>query len=367
MMGKQHHILLAGIVVLAALGISLALLHSYSGLARRQPPHTAMGLMLQGAFADKGWNHRNYEGAAAAAEELGISLDSRENIAAGSADSRQVIRTMEGAGKKLLFLGSADYAGDMDMMRREGSKMVFAIPALEQPPDSGCIPYFLRLYQGEYLSGVLAGMRTRSGKIGYVASMPIPETVRGINAFALGVRRVNPGAQVVVYWMGSWDDAAAEKQGTSLLIEKAGVDIVNSHQDRANVQQEAARHGVDSIAYQEPMEDSDGHAIAVLVCDWSAVYRRIMQDYQQGQLQPLYWEGIQDGAINLTDFSGRVTEEEKQTVSKAKQEIREGFTIFSGELRDQQGIVRCAKDESLSDNTLIHMDWFVEGVRFYEK
>ena len=115
------------------------------------------------------------------------------------------------------------------------------------------------------------------------------------------------------------------------------------------------------------MEDSDGHAIAVLVCDWSAVYRRIMQDYQQGQLQPLYWEGIQDGAINLTDFSGRVTEEEKQTVSKAKQEIREGFTIFSGELRDQQGVVRCAKDESLSDNTLIHMDWFVEGVRFYEK
>ena len=203
MMGKQRHIFMAGIAVLALLGISLALLYNYGNQERRSRPHTAMGLMLQGSFADKGWNHRNYEGAATAADELGVALDSRENIAAGSADSRQLIRTMEADGKKVMFLGSADYAEDMAAARREGSKMVFAIPALEQPPDSGCIPYFLRLYQGEYLSGVLAGMRTQSGKIGYVASMPIPETVRGINAFALGVRRVNPGAQVVVYWIGS--------------------------------------------------------------------------------------------------------------------------------------------------------------------
>ena len=367
MMGKQYHILIVGAVVLATLAILLGMMQSYVSRDTRSQPKTAMGIMLQGSFEDKGWNHRNYEDASAAADALGISLDSRQNIVAGSADSQQTIHAMELDGKKVLFLSSADYSGDMEAARKAGSRLIFAIPALERVPDGNCIPYFLRLYQGEYLSGILAGMQTKSNRIGYVASMPLPETVRGINAFALGVRRCNPKAQVVVYWVGSWDVAAAEIQGTRALIEKEGVDVVNSHQDRGNIQQEASRLGVDSIAYQEPMEDSSGHVMAVLVCDWSVVYRRIMQDYQQGQLQPLYWEGLQDGAIDLTGFSSRVTDREKQEIEKAKTEIREGYTIFAGELRDQKGVLRCARDESLSDDTLIHMDWFLEGVRVYEE
>ncbi len=362
---KQGHVLAAGCIVLFVIAVLLLVLQGYSHRGNEGKKMT-IGVLLQGGFAEKGWNHRNYEGIQEAAETLGLQLDSRENLPADSADVLPTLQQMAASDQKLVFLASADYADDMMQAKAKGSPLVFAIPSLEQPPDERCVPYFVRLYQGEYLAGMLAGMHTKNNRIGYVASMPVPETIRCIDAFTLGARRMNPQAEVVVYWIGSWDNANKEIHAAHALIESASVDVLNSHQDRAYVQHVAEQSGIDYFSYQDPFEGASEHNLATVTCDWSVVYQKILQDYQQGQLQNLYWVGLVEGAVDLADYSAAVTETEKQEIEIAKQEIRGGHTIFSGEIHDLQGNRRCAPDETISDATLIHMNWFVEGVKFYE-
>ena len=365
MIGKQRHILVIGGVIVVILTVLLGTLYNY-GKRNEPAERPAIAFLLQGDFADKGWNHTNYTGMQKAADKLGLRLDSHESVAAGSDAGRQVIAATASAGEPLVFLASADYAADMKKARAAGSRQIFAIPALEQTADAQCVPYFIRLYQGEYLAGILSGLRTKTGRIGYVASTPIPETVRGINAFTLGVRKVNPGAEVVVYWIGSWDDANREINAANLLIDRANVDILNSHQDRAFVQEVAEQREVDFLGYQEAVDTSPKHRMATVVCDWSVVYTRILQDYQQGRLQGIYWEGFPEGAIDLTDFSSEITKEQREAVGRARRDLQSGHMVFSGEIFDLDGRIRCEKDETVSDATLIHMDWYVEGVRFYE-
>ena len=363
---RVHHrmIIIAGGFIVIAFAL-FYLLQSY-GTVSDSPQKPLIGFSLQGKFASQGWNHRNYEGIEEAAKRAGLLLESREGVLAGSMEASQMIGAMERSGKKVLFLASADYTADMQAARQLGSKLIFAIPALEQVPDAQCIPYFVRLYQAEYLAGTLAGLRTKSGLVGYVASQPMPETVRGINAFTLGVRQSNPAARVLVFWVGSWDDANQERYAAERLI-AVGADVLNSHQDQTNVQRVASAHDIDYFAYQDPLEDSSGHNIATVVCDWSVVYGRILQDFQQGRMQPRYWMGLPEKAVDLADFSPLVTEPQRQRLTEVKHSINSGHTIFSGEIRDRQGVLRCAADESISDNTLVTMDWFVEGVDFYEE
>lgn len=362
---KQGHVLMAGCVVLFFIALLLIRLEYY-GQPEDIRGKMTVGVLLQGGFEEPGWNHRNYAGIREAAGVLGLQLDSHENCKAGSQETAETIYQMEQADRMLVVLASADYLANMKAARDCGFQMVFAVPSLEQPPDKQCIPYFVRLYQGEYLAGILAGMHTKSGHIGYVASMSVPETVRCIDAFMLGVRRVNSQADVTVHWIGSWDDADKEIRAAYDLIEKTGVDVINSHQDRAYVQQTAEKCGIDYFSYQDPVQGGSQHNLAMLSCDWSVVYREILQDYQQGQLRELYWAGLTEGAVDLVDYSSAVDMAERQTLEQARQEIRHGQTIFSGTIRDIHGVERCAAEESVSDAVLIHMDWFVEGVKFYE-
>ena len=363
---KQGHVLAAGCVVLFCIAVLLVLLEHYSNNGDTTKKMT-IGVVLQGGFDEPGWNHRNYKGMQEAAGTLGLLLDAHENIKSNSEKAARIITQFEAEGHKMLFLSSADYAGDMQRARVQNSSLVFAIPTLDQPPDEHCIPYFVRLYQGEYLAGLLAGMHTTSGHIGYVASMQVPETVRCINAFVMGVRCRNPQADVTVYWIGSWDDEAGETLAAQRLIDKIGVDVINSHQDQPYVQRVAEQRGVDYFAYQDPIPGASSHNLAMLDCDWSIVYQEILQDYQQGQLRDLYWAGITEGAVDLIDYSSAVREDERRIIEQAKKDIGNGYTIFSGLIRDNQGRVRCAQDESISDAALTRLDWFVEGVKFYEQ
>ncbi len=363
MSGKRQDLVIAGGIAVLIVVVLMLVLQLYGLQTKPQKP--VIGMILQGKMTDKGWNHQNYIGIRDATNKLGLQLEVCDDMQAGSEALQKSIKDMEKE-KKLLFLSSADYEADMRQSVRNGSNLIFALPALEIKPNGQCIPYFIRLYQGEYLAGVLAGMRTQTGRIGYVASMPVPETTRGVNAFTLGVHKTNPAAQVIVYWVGSWDDASREIYGANALID-AGVDVMNSHQDRANVQKTADQRGIDYINYQEPMEDASGHNIATMACDWSIVYEKIMQDYQQGRLQPMYWMGIPEGAVDLSDFSAAVTDSQRDMVEKTKRAIYEGQTVFSGEIRDRQGVLRCEKDETINDEALVHMNWYVEGVRFYDE
>ena len=113
--------------------------------------------------------------------------------------------------------------------------------------------YFGRIYQARYLSGIVAGMKTKTNKIGYVAAYPIPEVIRGINAFTLGVQSVNPKAVVKVKWTNTWYDPAKEKEAAKALLAE-GVDVITQHQDTAGPLQAAEEKGVFAIGYNTDMQ-----------------------------------------------------------------------------------------------------------------
>jgi len=216
------------------------------------------------------------------------------------------------------------------------------------------------------LAGVLAGMRTKTNVIGYVAAIPNCEVCRGINAFTLGVQRVNPAAKVVVAWTNEWENPPREKELAVKLVRDAGADLLTYHQDEKAVADTAELLGVDFIGYNELLTGYSAHCLTSVVCRWDIFYDDILRRYLKGELNSLRnnWIGVERDAIGLSPYSDRVTPEMRQKLAEVRQELIDGQElIFVGELYDINGKLRCQRDESISDDALLEsVNWLVRGV-----
>jgi basic membrane protein A len=226
------------------------------------------------------------------------------------------------------------------------------------------------MYQGRYLSGVLAGMKTKSNVIGYVAAMPNAEVCRGINAFTLGVQRVNPNAKVLVMWTGGWQVEDVEAEHAQILIEKYGADLLTYHQDVDVTGQVAEKYGVDFIAYNAHLEGYSEHYLASVICRWDLYYKDILQKHMKGELFSIRdnWVGVQQGVITLSDYSESVTPKMLSVVNSAQNELLyNNNLIFCDEIYDNQGKLRCGKNQVIDDKELLRsIDWLVKGVEVVE-
>ncbi len=368
-MSRTEHILLA-VAIFLFLGIFGLLLTLYNDSSHEhieyRPP--VAGIMLLGKTDDAGWNRQHYLGFRDAAQDAGIKVDIKEEITLDTQKGGEAIRELASHGCDLIIASSASFAADIHKARAAGLRTIFALPKLEEKSD-GCIPYFLRLYQAEYLAGMVSGMRTRSGKLGYVAAMKNSEICRGVNAFTLGARSVNPNVEVIVTIVGAWDDPKREWAACEAL-RYAGVDILNSHQDGMTVQEYADTHKMEYISYLEsynpPGDRMPTGSLLTIECHWDVVFRTILRDYLRGSFQKVYWLGMDVNALDVVNFSPRITGEERKRILDSREQLKERFTVFSGEMHDNQGNLRCMEGESLSDASLMYMDWYVEGVKTYE-
>ena len=274
-----------------------------------------------------------------------------------------VMNEMIDQGANIIFANSYNY---QDYMK----KVAEANPDVKFMHFSGSIlgdnygNYFGRMYQPRYLTGIAAGLTTQNNKIGYVAAMQTPEVIRGINAFTLGVRSVNPDATVQVVWTNTWYDPAVEKQAAESLLD-AGVDTIAQHQDTTAAQQAAADRGAFSVGYNKDMREANPEGfIASPVWHLGALYTEQVQAVVDGTWAPsVYWGGIADGVVDISDFGDCVSEETKAAVNEAREKIINGeFDVFTGEIKDQNGEVKVAEGQKLSDEELLSMMWFVEGV-----
>ena len=274
-----------------------------------------------------------------------------------------VMNAMIDNGAEIIFANSFGY---MDYVE----KVAKANPDVKFMHFSGYLQgenygnYFGRMYQPRYLTGVAAGLTTENGKIGYVAAMPTPEVIRGINAFTLGVRSVNPEATVQVSWTNTWYDPAVEKQAAEALLD-AGVDTIAQHQDSTAPQQAAAERGAYSVGYNTDMSAANPEGyISAPVWHLGAIYTSQMQSVLDGTWKAeSYWGGMDDGVIGLSEFGTCVTDETKAAVKAVQDKILAGeFDVFEGEIKDQNGDVKVAAGEKLSDADMLSMMWFVEGV-----
>ncbi len=224
--------------------------------------------------------------------------------------------------------------------------------------------YQIRAYQGRYLSGMLAGATTQSQRIGYVGSFAIPEVIRGINAFTLGVQAVNPDAVVELIWVNSWSDAGREREATEILMAK-GVDVVTHHTETASVMSAAAAKGVYAIGYQTDRSAAAGeYHLASVAHNWYPIYQKIVQEKLDGTWQSKNrWIGVEENASELVSIAPFVSAEVLANVESVRSAMAAGeFRIFEGPIKDQAGEIKIQHDEVATDDVLMSMEWLVQGV-----
>ncbi|MBR4095984.1 MAG: BMP family ABC transporter substrate-binding protein [Oscillospiraceae bacterium] len=355
---RQTILIVSAIVLLAAFVI-IVMYFSNS----KDNEKTKIGYVMTGSTDEHGWNGMNYKGIETVCANLGLELMVKENVLEGTGKCTEAVSELAEGGAEMIILSSFGYPGEVTELIDSYPEISF-YGISSQYYSENMSSYFGRMYQMRYLTGIIAGMITESDNIGYVAAMANDEVNRGINAFTLGVRRVNPDAVVNVMWTDSWDDEAKAKSAANSLIAD-GADVLAYHQNQPYVVEAADEAGVYSIGYNEAAEGFSDKYLTAAVWDWEHLYYDIITEFLQGKanIHQHHWCGMETGAIALSEFSPLVTEEIRAEVEKAKAEILAGNDVFSGEIYDNTGTKRCGADEFISDTSLISdFDWYVDGV-----
>lgn len=356
------------ILMIAALVIVAVLFSMLFGISYGNKNKEKIGFIMSGSRTDEGWNGKHYQGIMKAGEEAGAKILVEENVAEFSGQCEIAVKRLAKKGCGMLILSSYNYSEEIYHLAEEYPELSFYVNSSEYHAEN-MTSYFVRMYQARYLAGIVAGMMTKTNQIGYVASMSNNEVNRGISAFTLGVRRVNPEAEVVVIFTGSWENESAEKMAAETLIEEADADVLTYHQNKSFVIEAAEQKGVYSIGYQSETRFSEKNLVTVC-CDWSLVYKELVKAFLKGRANATdnFWIGMETGAVGLSPFSECVSQEAAKEVEKATQEILSGKAVFSGVIYDTEGRQQCGENEIISDEYLLeHFDWLVEGVKLYEK
>ncbi len=224
--------------------------------------------------------------------------------------------------------------------------------------------YFGRMEEPRFLSGIVAGMKSKTNKIGYVAAYSIPEVVRGINAFTLGVKSVNPNANVYVRWTHTWYDPAKEKEAAKSLLDE-GADVIAQHQDTAGPMQAAEERGAWAIGYHSDMKSKAPKAyITAPIWNWGPYYVKVVESIiNESWKSDSYYGGMKDGVVELAPLTENAPEGAAVKIAEVEAKIKSGsFNVFQGPIKDQAGIVKIEEGKIMEDKDILSFNWFVEGV-----
>ncbi|MEN8234942.1 MAG: BMP family ABC transporter substrate-binding protein [Actinomycetota bacterium] len=309
-----------------------------------------------GPTADKGWSWAHNEGAKYLEANMpGVKITTLESIDEGP-DSQRVFEDLAADGNMLIFGTSFGYMDPMLAAAENFPDVAFVhATGYKTGPNMG--NYFGAAEEGRYLSGMAAGDRTESNLIGYVAAFGIPEVVRGINAFTLGVREVNPDAEVQVVWTSTWFDPPTEGDAAQALLD-AGADVIAMHQDSSAPGQKAEAAGAGWVGYNTDMTEFAPNAwLTAAIWDWGPFYLKTAQEVAAGTWEAsAYYGNMNDGMVDIAPFGPSVSDEMKSLIETRKQEIVDGsFSVFSDPIVGQDGAER-----ELGD--IFSMNYFVEGV-----
>jgi simple sugar transport system substrate-binding protein len=225
--------------------------------------------------------------------------------------------------------------------------------------------YNARFYEGRAVCGTIAGMMSKAGVAGYVASYPIPEVVMGVNAFTLAARKVNPAFKTKMIWVNSWFDPGKESDAAKSLIDQ-GADILAQHTDSPAVMQTAEARGIYAFGQSSDMARFGPKAqLTSIVDDWAPYCIERVQAVLDGTWKTgSVWWGIKEGMVTLAPWGPAVTPEVKAAAEKVRDGIVAGTLLpFAGPIPDQAGKAKIAAGASIPDDDLLKMNWYVEGVQ----
>jgi basic membrane protein A len=321
-----------------------------------------VGFVYVSPVGDAGWSYAHEMGRQAIDQIDGVTTSYVESVPEGP-DSERVILNMARKNYDLIFATSFGYMDPMLKVAKQFPDQAFMhCSGFKMSENMG--NYFGRMYQARYLSGMVAGSMTTSNIIGYVAAFPIPEVIRGINAFTLGAQSVNPDVIVRVVWTKTWYDPATEKDAAKSLLD-VGADVIAQHQDSPGPQEAAEEKGVFSVGYNSDMSAFAPKAhLTAPVWNWGPYYAGVVDAVRKGTWKAeSSWPGLEAGIVDLAPFGDMVPLNVQQQVNDLKADIAEGKKkVFVGPIKDQNGVVKIADGVVAEDGELLGMTWFVEGV-----
>jgi simple sugar transport system substrate-binding protein len=323
-----------------------------------------IGFVYVSPIGDAGWTFQHDTGRKEMEKRLAGKVTTKyiESVPEGP-DAERVIRELAATGHQLIFTTSFGYMNPTIKVAAAFPKNMFE-HATGYKTSKNVGIYNARFYEGRYLAGIVAGKMTKSNVAGYVAAFPIPEVVMGINAFARGMRSVNPKAEVKVVWVNSWFDPGKESEASNTLISQ-GADVLTHHTDSTAAVQTAEAKKVYAIAYHSDMSKYGPNAqLTAVTHHWDDYYTRVAQSAVDGKWAPdNVWGGVKEGMIKLAPFNKVVPADVQAQVKKAEDDMKAGkLHAFTGPIKDNTGKERLAAGKTISDGDLQKMDYYVEGV-----
>lgn len=323
-----------------------------------------VGFVYVGPVGDHGWSYQHNEGRLAIEAKFGDKVKTTyvEKVAEG-ADAERVIRKLASSGHDLIFTTSFGYMNPTLKVAKQFPKVRFE-HATGYKTASNMGIYSARFYEGRYVMGQAAGQMTKSNVIGYIASFPIPEVVRGINATMQGLKSVNPDATIKVVWVNSWYDPGKEGDAAKALIDQ-GADVIMQHTDSPAPLQVAESRGVYAVGQASDMKAFAPNAqISAIIDDWSGYYVQKTEDVLNGTwTSEDTWGGINSGMVGIAPFANFVPADIVSQAEDTIAKIKSGeLHPFQGPIVNQAGETVVKAGDVLSDKVLLGMDWYVQGV-----
>jgi basic membrane protein A len=352
----------------AACAFSLAPSVAISQTPRTHPVQPLkVGFLYVAPLMETGWVRQHDQGRRAVEAALGAAVQTTyvENVAEG-VDAERVLRDLVRQGHTLIFTPSFGYMEPTLKVAQEYPQVKFeSITGYKTAPNVAVAN--ARYYEGRFLAGIAAGRMTRSNLAGYVAGFPIPEVLQGINAFTLGMRSVNPKAEVKVVWLNAWFDPTRERDAAMTLFNQ-NVDVISFHTGSDAVMVAAQERGMLAVGYHSDMRKIAPDAQIVAVThQWGDYYTSRARAVQNGTWKSgAVWGGVKEGMIRVGDFGSKVPKAVQAEVLARQQDIANGkLKPFAAPLPvlDNEGHVVIAKGQSLSDEQILNMNWLVQGVQ----
>lgn len=358
-------IIVIAIIVIVGMLAGILLINANNQSENKNNQSVKVGLIMISEKNDGSWSQSHYEALLKIEHRLNIELVYRENIPEGEICS-SVIEELIDEGCEIIVCGSFGY-GEYALKAAKEHPEVYFLHATGVEQDKNLATYFGRIYQMRYLSGIVAGLQTESNSIGYVAAFPISEVNRGLNAFTLGVRSVNPNAKVYVNFCNSWNSDEAARASSELLYkEHSDIDVFAMHTNSMAVCEFAEEHNVWSIGYNiDNYKKFPNTYLTAPVWRWENYYESLIQECMQGKFQSdHYWAGIETGVVDLAPLSCNVKEGISEVVKEEREHLENfDYDVFFGPITDAEGNIRIAEGECMTDDKMLNaFDWYVDGV-----
>ncbi len=364
---KKFKKLLVALFAFAAIGASMT-------ACGKDEEEFVVGIIYIGSKTDGGYSQSHAEGIQFMVDQLkedgkNVKVLEVEDVPEDETAKTKMEELID-KGAKVIFANSYGFMDYVTAVAKEHPEVTFMHCSGYMNADN-YNNYFGRIYQARYISGVIAGYKLKelypdnkvgnAGKIGYVAAFDIPEVIRGMDAFTLGVLSVQSNAQIETKYTMTWYDPAVEKNTAIALLDR-GADIIAQHQDTPEPQKAAEERGKFSIGYNMPMHEAAPKAtLASAVWHWGPFYYNQVKSVIDGTwTSESYWEGYTEDVVRCAINDALVTDPD---VLAKVEEIEESFKnetfdVFTGTIIDNQG----QSHSNLTDSDLLSMEWYVKGI-----